>query len=474
MPPAEATSAAEDAYAPRCLHGTLPLVRDEGEASGYRFARIGQDSPDACISDPADLPAGELSLRTFHSASEAEAYAAALAEHGGNAFTTLVSPVVSGVESVLLVIRHDREREAAATLDEAVRLIGPGAPSPAAWSRARVSGVAAAEDGRRREAVRKRWQSAEDAIRSAGDIYVTGRSEAGVEFMANASRVRFLLAGEPSAPVVTWKPIAHRLDDDLMPIFASAVAAAGVKSTAGGHRIELASLAAAELVRAVEAERAIAIAEERLSDVSGTRRRLAEIAADPAAARVLARATAGLPVLSVEPGAPAAQLSPRSGTPQSVPGSLLGRLLAHGLLTAAWLPGNTTRADPETWCPGLYVATEAAHLVAEGRMADAAALVGNTRMPRPAYPPIHKGGLFQALAELAHLLRPEDRDRMIPALGEQLPQDGETLAAAAGYGRNYSSWSPIVHGALAGLIDIDVAGHIRRLPSTEPVASPCC
>lgn len=472
MPPAEVAPAAEDAYAPCCLHGTLPLVRDEGEAAGYRFARIGQDPPDACIADPTDLPAGELSLRTFRSASEAEAYAAALAEHGGNAFTSLVSPVAAGVEPILLVIRHDREREAAATLDEAVRLIGPGAPSPAAWSRARVSGVAAAEDGRRREAIRRRWQSAEDAVRGTDDLYVTGRSEAGVEFMANASRVRFLLAGEPSAPVVTWRPIAHRLDDDLMPILAEAVAAAGVKSTAGGHRMELTSLSVAELVRTVEAERAIAIAEERLSDVCGTRRRLAEIAADPAAARVLARATVGLPVLSVEPGAPAAQLSLKSGTPQTVPGSLLGRLLAHGLLTAAWLPGNTTRADPETWCPGLYVATEAAHLVAAGRMADAAALVGSTRMPRPAYPATHKGGLFQALAELALVLRPEDRDRMVPALGEQLPQDGETLAAAAGYGRNYSSWSPIVHGALAGLIDIDDAGRIRRLPSPEPVASP--
>ncbi|MGU3560743.1 hypothetical protein [Methylobacterium radiotolerans] len=300
-----------------------------------------------------------------------------------------------------------------------------------------MSGVAAAEDGRRREAIRRRWQSAEDAVRAAGDLYVTGRSEAGVEFMANASRVRFMLAGEQSAPVVTWRSIAHRLDEDLMPILAEAVAAAGAKSTAGGHRMELTSLSAEELVRAVKAERAIATAEERLSDVCGTRRRLAEIAADPAAARVLARAMVGLPVLSVEPGAPAAQLSLKSGTPQTVPGSLLGRLLAHGLLTPAWLPGNTTRADPETWCPGLYVATEAAHLVSADRMADAADLVGNTRMPRPSYPAIHKGRLFQALAEMAHLLPREDRDRMVPVLGEQLPQDGETIAAAAGYGRNY-------------------------------------
>lgn len=459
---------AEDAYAPHCLRGTLPLVRDEREPSGYRFARIGQDPPGICIANPADLPAGELSLRAFRSQAEAESYAAALADHGGNAFTALVSPAVAGAEPFLLVIRHDREREAAATLDEAVRLIGPAAPSPAAWSRARASGVAAVEDGRRRDALQRRWLAAEEAIRSVGDIYFTGRFDAGVEFMANASRVRFVLAGEPSAPVVTWKPIAHRLDADLKQEFADHVAAAGAEPTADGrYRIPLTSLSADELLRVVEAERAIAITEERLSDITGTRRRLTEIAADPAAARVLARASAGLPVLSVEPRAPAAQLSPKSGTPQTVSGSLLGRLIAQGLMAAAWLPGSTTRANPETWCPGLYVATEAGLLVAADRVAEAAAIVGSTRVPRAASPPIHTGGLFQALAELRRDLRDEDRDRLAPTLEEHLPGDGEILASAAGYGRNYSSWSPIVHGVIAGLLDLDDAGRIRR-STTQP------
>lgn len=461
MPPVE--DVAVDPYASHCLHGTLPLVRDEREPSGYRFARIGQDPPDICIATPADLPAGELSLRAFRSQVEAEAYASALADHGGNTFTALVSPAVAGAEPFLLVIRHDRDREAAVTLDEAVRLIGPTAPSPAAWSRARVSGVAAVEDGRRRDALRTRWLAAEEAIRSVGNIYFAGRFDAGVEFMANASRVRFVLAGEPSAPVVTWKPIAHRLDADLKREFADHVAAAGAEPTADGrYRIPLSSLSADELVRAVEAERAIAIAEERLSDITGTRRRLTEIAADPAAARVLARASAGLPVLSVEPGAPAAQLSPKSGTPQTVSGSLLARLLAHGLMAAAWLPGSTTRANPETWCPGLYVATDAGLLVAAERVAEAAALVGNTRVPRAATPPIHTGGLFQALAELRRDLTDEDRDRLAPTLEAHLPAEGDLLASAAGYGRNYSSWSPIVHGVIAGVIDLDEAGRVHR------------
>lgn len=130
-------------------------------------------------------------------------------------FTWQVSPFVFGGEPFLLVIQHDRKRQSAATLDEAVRLIGAAAPSPAACSRARVSGSAAVEDGRRREALRMRGLDAEEAIHSVDDNNFTGRFEAGVEFMSNASHVRFVLVSDPSAPAVTWKPIAHRLDADL-------------------------------------------------------------------------------------------------------------------------------------------------------------------------------------------------------------------------------------------------------------------
>jgi hypothetical protein len=66
------------------------------------------------------------------------------------------------------------------------------------------------------------------------------------------------------------------------------------------------------------------------------------------------------------------------------------------------------------------------------------------------------------LAELRHDLRDEVRGRLAPTLEEHLPGDGEILASAVGYGRNYSSWSPIVHGVLAGMIDLDEAGRVHR------------
>lgn len=475
MPPADGgPEPTGDAYAPYCLHGTLPLVRDEGEASGYRFARIGRDPVDACIADPADLPAGELTLRTFGSAAEAEAYAAALAEHGGNAFTSLLSPVPAGAGPFLLVVRHDRERERASTLDEAVRLAGPVRPSSAAWSRARASSAGAAEDARRRQSLATRWRAAQDVVLSLGDAFVTGMDEAGLEFMSNGTRARFVLGGPPEAPALSWSRIVHRLDPDLARLAAEEVAASGAETVAvGSFLFRLRELSKDELLRAMAAERALAIAEERLSDIAGNRSRLAEIAADPAAARVLARAAAGLPVLSVEPGAPAAQLSPKSGTPRTVSGSLVGRLVRHGLLAPAWVPGRASREQPETWCPRLYVATEAGRLVAAGRTVEAAGLVGNLRMPRAEPAPIHVGGLFRTLALMSAEMPEDVRGRLGQAVEPHLPNDGEILAHAAGYGRNYSSWSPLVHGALAGVLDLDEAGRVRRVAaSPAPDTSP--
>jgi hypothetical protein len=70
---------------------------------------------------------------------------------------------------------------------------------------------------------------------------------------------------------------------------------------------------------------------------------------------------------------------------------------------------------------------------------------------------------------------PDDvRLRLGQVVEEHLPGDGENLAHAAGYGRNYSSWSPIVHGALAGVLALEETGRLRRkaLPSAEPAPRP--
>ena len=476
MPPADGRpEPAGDAYAPYCLHGTLPLVRDEREASGYRFAQIGQDPPDVCIRHPSDLPAGELTLRSFRSLGEAEGYAAALAEHGGNAFTSLLSPQRVGVDPFLLVIRHDREREPVATLEEAVQLIGPGRPSPVDWSRARAASAATMESTRRQRALLSRWRAEESLVRSLGDAYVTELTDAGVEFMSTGTSARFVLGGHPEASVLSWNRIANRLEPDLARLAEEEIAASGAEAVGtGSYLVRLRELSKEELVRAIATERALAIAAERLSDLSGNRTRLSEIAADPAAARVLARAAAGLPVLSTDSAAPAAQISPKSGTPQTVPATLLGRLIRHGLMIAAWAPGATTRQDPETWCPRLYVPTEAGRLVASGRTVEAAGLVGNLRFPRPEPNAIHAASLFRALASMSADMPDDVRLRLGQAVEEHLPGDCENLAHAAGYGRNYSSWSPLVHGALAGVLTLDDTGRLRRgtLPATVSAPLP--
>ena len=143
----------------------------------------------------------------------------------------------------------------------------------------------------------------------------------------------------------------------------------------------------------------------------------------------------------------------QTGTTQTVTGTLLVRLVVHGLMQPAWAAaGKVSRENVQSWCPRVYVPTEAARHLAAGRVDEAAALTGSVRVPRNEPAPLHAGDLFDALALLGRALSDADRKRIASAVEEHLPGDGRTLADAAERSRSYAPWSAIVHGVLAGLL----------------------
>lgn len=461
----------QDPYALLCVHGTLPLVRDEGAPGGIRFARVGDDPPEACISDPAQLPDAEMTIRSFGSRVAMDGYRSALAEHGGNAFSTLPAPEQSGADPFLLIIRHDRARAHGATLDEVVGLAGGAPPMAAAWSRVRAGKVRDVEIRDRRNALNAKWARFDEVVRSAAGGWTTEIGDVGVEFLTTESRSRFVLGGTPEAPVLSWRRIAHGFGGDLRAEFDAELQQLGISSPEpGSYRMTLAALGKDELASALATARRVASLEEGLSDRGETRRRLSEIAADPAAARVLARALAGLPVLSTGRGEPGAQMSLRTGTTQTVTGTLLVRLVVHGLMQPAWAAaGKVSRENVQAWCPRVYVHTEAARHLAAGRVDEAASLTGSVRVPRNEPAPLHAGDLFDALALLGRALSDADRKRIALAVEEHLPGDGRTLADAAERSRSYAPWSAIVHGVLAGLLvhtDDDRLQHVSSMAAS--------
>lgn len=470
----EPASMDQDPYAPFCVHGTLPLVRDEGAPGGIRFARIGDDPPSDCISDPEQLPDAEMTIRSFGSRLAMEGYRAALAEHGGNAFSTLPAPEQPNADPFLLIIRHDRARAPGATLDEVVGLSGAAPPLADAWSRVRVVKARDVEIRDRRRALSAKWARFELAVRSAAGGWTTETGDAGVEFMTTDSRSRFVLGGTPEAPVLTWRRVAHGFGGDLRAEFDAELQKLCVSSPQpGSYRMTLAALGEEELATAIATARRVASFEESLSDRGESRRRLAEIAADPAAARVLARALSGLPVLSTGRGEPGAQMSPKTGTTQTVTGTLLVRLVVHGLMQPAWAAaGKVSREDVQSWCPRVYVPTEAGRRLAAGRVDEAAALVGSVRVPRNEPAPLHAGDLFEALAVLGRALSDADRERIASIVEQHLPGDGFTLADAAERSRNYAPWSAIVHGAMVGSIHLARDGRVVRSPDTATATAP--
>lgn len=464
----------QDPYAPFCVHGTLPLVRDDGAPGGIRFARIGDDPPSDCISDPEHLPDAEMTIRSFGSRVAMDGYRAALAEHGGNAFSTLPAPEQSNADPFLLIIRHDRARAPGTTLDEVVGLSGAAPPLADTWRRARAAKARDAETRDRRKALLAKWARFDDVVRSATGGWATDFGDAGIEFMTTESRSRYVLGGTPETPVLRWRRIAHGFGGDLQAEFDAGLKELGISSPEpGAYRMTLAALGAQDLASALATARRVDLLEDSLSDRGETRRRLSEIAADPAAARILARSLAGLPVLSTGRGEPGAQMSLRTGTTQTVTGTLLVRLVVHGLMQPAWAAaGKVSRENVQSWCPRIYIPTEAARLLAAGRVDEAATAVGSTRVPKTEPAPLHSGDLFEALAFLGRSLAEPDRERIAAALEEHLPRNGCTLADAAGRSRSYASWSPIVHGLMTGSLRPTADGRLAHTPTDAPLIAP--
>jgi hypothetical protein len=415
-----------------------------------------------------------MTIRSFGSRVAMDGYRAALAEHGGNAFSTLPAPEQSNADPFLLIIRHDRARAPGTTLDEVVGLSGGAAPLADAWSRARAGKARDVEARDRRKALLAKWARFDEVVRSATGGWTTDFGDAGIEFMTTESRSRYLLGGTPEAPVLRWRRIAHGFGGDLQAEFDGGLKKLGISSPEpGAYSMTLPALGAEDLASALATARRVDLLEDSLSDRGETRRRLSEIAADPTAARVLSRSLAGLPVLSTGRGEPGAQMSLRTGTTQTVTGTLLVRLVVHGLMQPAWAAaGKVSRENVQSWCPRIYMPTEAARFLAAGRVDEAATLVGSTRVPRTEPEPLHHGDLFEALAHLGGSLSEPDRERIASAVEEHLPREGCTLADAAERSRNYAPWSAIVHGAMAGSLRPTSDGRLARTPGDDPAPTP--
>lgn len=104
-------------YRKLSVHGLLPLIVNEGKV---RFALLGWDHPFVCVGSPDVLPDAEMDIFVFASEAECRAWKSAI-DIIDNPKVEAVLPELKHQRFALLV-RHDRPRRRATTLEEAIGL----------------------------------------------------------------------------------------------------------------------------------------------------------------------------------------------------------------------------------------------------------------------------------------------------------------------------------------------------------------
>ncbi len=400
-------------------------MRDPGGPGGLRFAVPGVDVPSDCVADASGLPDAEITLRAFRDRAEAGPYLAALAEHGGNAFSWLASPFSHRGPAFALVFRADRPRLPGTSLDEAIVLRGPADGLAEGWAGHRTGAAAEAALEAGRASLAARWGHLERDVRAMPGAMVTAVREDGVAFLAPGSQAAFVIGDG----VVRCEDRSGDLPQDLDRAHRRRLSRAGAAQDAPGRwSMPVRGRPVGEVLAeaaGLAADRAV------LAAVAARRRRLESLRRDRACMAVLARGAAGHPLLVLRGGMQAVQGDGSGGT-TSVPGHVLSRLSGLDMLRPAWVPG------PGDARPALLVPTPAAAALARGDVARAADLAGG-----PAPGPCD--GFAEAVGEMAAGLPPEALEALASAVPAP-PADGEELADA----RTAGAWASAVAALAAG------------------------
>jgi hypothetical protein len=481
-----------DPYSPVLVLGVAALVRDAESPDGVRFAVLGSDAPQDCVQTVDELPDSETSLRVFSDRAEAAAYAAGVAEHGGNAVSAQLGHDRHGTCGLcVLIVRHDRPRRAGTTLDEAVTLrsgfaddhsTGRSSRSAADFAEMRQTALNRHREGAAAAALAHSWKTEIETINRTARLRFEGLARNGNHLKLDVEQVRtdgFLGFSDRLELVRDGGGLRARqhfgalnLDADLAAKQDAAVAALGVTVAGKTMSIPMAELGLAEAERAVAAFKSVRAAQRRLGTHQDGRAAVAAASANKNLVRVLQRTAAGcVPIILHGTGA---QLSPRSGTAQQVACSLLRQACGDGWLRPVW---GVEKRDPlwhPTTVPEFFGLTEAGLALVEGRTDDAAGEIAgiaerfrDQRFRGRIFPDNLGASLIATYGPVTET----DAARLRAHVAENLP-DGDFGADAWIADTQLASdtmWCCIAAGLLIGaVVHGDTAKTFRRAEANEP------
>ncbi len=370
-------------YGAVSVGGVWPLVRDVGAPGGLRFARVGEDLPEGCVSSPSDLPEAEVTVRTFAEPEAARAWAEAAVEFGGNAVSAshMGRPLPAA-----LVMRFDRGPRPGTTLDEVVSVSGVG-------TNAAMARDQAASQARSREGLiswERAWADVRAAVEAMPDRLSYPRD---IELARSRGHLSLEVAG---GAVVDDLHMMHTDAGTRMGLRDRASAFGGREGITGEADLDAALVARAaavglevdgsEFVRTVRRADAAAIGAlledvEALSthvraarSLAGDRSRLRSVLADDRCMRVLRDVDRGLPLATSDRGISVHQVNDWNGFARKLDhGNWEGWLWQAGLIEPVWWGARSDRATDHhrplaTFDLALWLATPLGSALARGRV----------------------------------------------------------------------------------------------------------
>jgi hypothetical protein len=354
-----------DPYAEVSVHGLWPLVVDPDAPGGLRFANLGADLPEDCLRSPDDLPEAEISIRTLVGSEARDAWIAAVAEFAGNGVVAVPGSYNhgNGVQPVL-VMRFDRDRRAAATLEEAVPLLRDlevyknrdHRPEPSEIGRGwRSRYLERLAENARRDAFAASWKSERAVLHASkrvSDLSSPERADRlrfqfdppfGVELRLGRipTGVRVVLEARGMNELVGSHAAAWRI---------AAEARGWDASSPASPTLDLPVFDEGGLARVEDDVDTLLQSVKRLTRLSASWKIVAAACADAETLKMLRRLAMGLPVASTRQRDPAAQISPRTCAPVTVAGARVERAFLAGLIEPVFWrdrhPRNPRRAIP--------------------------------------------------------------------------------------------------------------------------------
>jgi len=459
-----------NAYTPVLLHGTLPLIRDV--ASGrIRFARLGVDAPENCVTSATQLPDAAFTLHIFDDVKTRNGWVMAANRFGGNVIETCI-PDSTFTAAIALEIDHSKSLPHADSLDETVNLIYEKGTNPEALMAHIRRSRGDSMDRNMLDLGRRAWEAAwrdDYEILSAAGCErerpsaftpLTAQSPLSFRFPGRFHTSQSYVAErDDNGYVISWTWYSSQRDDDLQQELIARMDELGIFPHKDNVGMRFETLSKDAIAHLQQAHKSFSDLEDDLRRRQKLRNHVTSALTNDKMMTILRRARAGSPIVTEHLANPGMQVNPKTGTPQTAPNIHFRSALRDGWLVIAY-PGDKqdNASFPKTRSPIVLTLSTAGKALCDGNTELAVQLVEplweqnkfiDPRRMTPSQP------LLPSILAANTWLDDKMRHKLAQLVSASISTSDDAGRILQGHSGNMTGWSLIAAGIATGCIGMD-------------------